>query len=72
MSLELVNTLGTFGTFVVIAATAIAAPTDVRATSGAAALQYYVGTWSCQAGAVGKPASKSTVTYTFDSGLLRK
>ena len=53
-------------------AVAVAAPDSVRAASGAAALQYYVGTWSCQAGAIGKPESKSTVTYTFDSGLLRE
>ena len=53
-------------------AVTVAAPNSVRAASGAAALQYYVGTWSCRAGAVGKLASKSTVTYTFDSGLLRE
>ena len=50
----------------------VAAPTSVRAASGAAALQYYIGTWSCRAGAIGRPASKSTVIYTFDSGLLRE
>src|ERR1700729_162821 len=50
----------------------VAAPNSVQAASGAAALQYYVGTWSCQAGAIGKPASKSTVIYSFDSGLLRE
>jgi hypothetical protein len=50
----------------------VVAPNSVRAASGAAALQYYVGTWSCQAGAIGKLASKSTVIYTFDSGLLRE
>jgi len=61
------NTLGLLA-FAVI----VAAPKSAQAAPGAAALQYYVGTWSCQAGAIGKPASKSTVTYTFDSGLLRE
>jgi hypothetical protein len=50
----------------------VAAPNSVRAASGAAALQYYVGTWSCQAGAIGKLPSKSKVTYMFDSGVLRE
>ena len=50
----------------------VAAPNGVRAASGAAALQYYVGTWSCQAGAIGKLSKKSTVIYTFDSGILRE
>lgn len=44
----------------------------VGAASGPAALQYYVGTWSCRAGVVGKPAVKSTVTYTLSSGLLHE
>jgi hypothetical protein len=61
------NILGLFA-FAVI----VAAPSGARAASGAAALQYYVGTWSCQAGAIGRPVSKSTVTYTVDSGLLRE
>ena len=50
----------------------VVAPNGVRAASGAAALQYYVGTWSCQAGAIGKPVVKSTVVYTFKSGLLHE
>jgi hypothetical protein len=53
-------------------AATVAAPNSVRAASGAAALKYYVGTWSCRAGAIGKPESKSTVTYTFDAGLLHE
>ncbi len=39
---------------------------------GAGALQYYVGTWNCMAGDVGKPASKATATFTLDSGVLRQ
>jgi hypothetical protein len=58
------------GLFALVAIAAV--PNNVRAASGTAALQYYVGTWSCQAGAVGKPASKATVTYTLDSGLLHE
>ena len=61
------KTLGLFA-FAVI----FAAPNCAGAASGAAALQYYVGTWSCQAGAIGKPARKSTVIYAFDAGLLRE
>jgi hypothetical protein len=47
-------------------------PNGVRAASGTAALQYYVGTWSCVAGSVGEPPSKATATYTLDSGLLHE
>lgn len=35
-------------------------------------MQYYVGTWSCQAGPIGSTASKSTATYSLDSGVLRE
>ncbi len=53
-------------------AVTVAAPNSVLAAPAAAALQYYVGTWSCRAGTTGKLTIKSTVTYTFDSGLLRE
>jgi hypothetical protein len=49
-----------------------AGPASAQPATGMAAMQYYVGTWSCQAGVIGKLASKSTVTYTLDSGLLRE
>lgn len=39
---------------------------------GAGALQYYVGSWSCEAGVPGKPPSKAMATYTLDSGVLRE
>jgi hypothetical protein len=61
------NILGLFALAIIAAV-----PTTARAASGTAALQYYVGTWSCQAGTIGKPASKATATYTLDSGLLRE
>lgn len=35
-------------------------------------LQYYVGTWTCQAGVSGKPPSNATATYTLDNGVLRQ
>jgi hypothetical protein len=57
---------------VLAVAVIVTLPTGVRAASGAAALEYYTGTWSCRAGVIGKPTSKSTVTYTFDSGLLHE
>jgi hypothetical protein len=61
----------------VIFAALLAAPTSAQMMSaqsmpGAGALQYYVGTWACEAGTVGKPASKATATYTLDSGVLRQ
>lgn len=57
-----------FFVFVLIAA----GQANVGAAPGAAALRYYVGTWSCRAGVIGQPAVRSTVTYTFDSGLLHE
>lgn len=39
-------------------------------SGGMSAMQYYVGTWNCSAGSIGKPASKATATYTYDSGML--
>ena len=61
------KTLALFALIVVVAG-----PASARAESGAAALQYYAGTWSCRAGVIGRPAVKSTVTYTFNSGLLHE
>jgi hypothetical protein len=34
-----------------------------------AAMQYYVGAWTCAA--VGEPDSSSTATYTIENGVLR-
>jgi hypothetical protein len=63
----LYKTLGLFALVVIVAE-----PASVRAAPGAAALRYYVGTWSCRAGVIGQSTVKSTVTYTFDSGLLHE
>lgn len=40
--------------------------------TGMAAMQYYVGTWSCLAGPPGTPPSTATATYSIDSGVLRE
>jgi hypothetical protein len=61
------KTLGAFALALVFAT-----PAAAQATTGTASLQYYVGTWSCQAGSVGQPPSKATATYTLDSGVLRE
>jgi hypothetical protein len=50
----------------------VVAPAAAQSTGGMAAMQYYVGTWSCMAGNVGQPPSKATATYTIDSGLMRE
>ena len=39
---------------------------------GMAAMQYYVGAWSCTAGNVGQPLVKATATFTIDSGLMHQ
>jgi hypothetical protein len=48
------------------------APASAQSMTGMAALQYYVGTWSCMAGPVGSPPSTATATYTIDSGVMRE
>lgn len=50
----------------------LAAPAAANPSTGMAAMQYYVGTWSCMAGNVGQPLSKATTTFTIDSGLMRQ
>ncbi len=52
-------------------AVAVGAPAAAQSATGMGALQYYVGTWSCEAGTVGQPATKATATYALDSGVLR-
>ncbi|MGA8535044.1 MAG: hypothetical protein WB615_13130 [Candidatus Tumulicola sp.] len=59
-------------TFVTLAfGLAVTAPAGAQPVTGIAAMQYYVGTWSCTAGPVGSPPSSATATYTLDSGVVR-
>jgi hypothetical protein len=53
-----------------ILAVGVAAPAAAQPPAGMGAMQYYVGTWSCVAGNVGRPPSKATVTYAITFGLM--
>lgn len=46
-------------------------PMSAQSASGMAAMQYYVGSWSCTGGMVGDP-SHASVTFTMDNGILRQ
>ena len=50
----------------------VAAPVSAQPATGMAAMQYYVGHWSCMAGGVGSPMSPGTLTATMDAGILRE
>lgn len=50
----------------------VAAPASAQPAGGMAAMQYYVGHWSCMAGSVGKPLGPATLTATMDAGILRE
>jgi hypothetical protein len=54
----------------VVLAVGFSAPAVAQSPAGMAAMQYYVGTWSCVAGNVGQTPSKATVTYALTSGLM--
>lgn len=59
--------------FALLAALAVALATPVATRSaGMDEMQYYVGTWACQAGEPGKAPSHATATYTLDGGVLRQ
>lgn len=51
---------------------AFAAPAGAQSAAGMGAMRYYVGTWSCVAGPIGRPPVKATATYSLDSGILRE
>jgi hypothetical protein len=53
-------------------AISIAVPAAGKSATGMAAMQYYVGTWSCTGGPLRNKPVHATVTYTLDSGLLRQ
>lgn len=62
----------TFITAILFAALALAAA--AATDPGVAALQYYVGTWTCSEGEIGQPSSTSTstATFTMQSGVLNE
>lgn len=45
-----------------------AAPAGAQTPSGMAAMQYYVGTWTCSA--AGEPDSNATSTYAIENGTM--
>lgn len=47
------------------------APSAAQSATGMAAMQYYVGAWSCMAAPTGQPKQKATATYSMDDGVLR-
>jgi hypothetical protein len=55
-----------------VLALVLTASARATADTGAAGLQYYVGTWACTAGPPGATPSAARVVYTLDSGVLRQ
>ena len=47
------------------------APSAAQSATGMAAMQYYVGSWSCTGASAGKAPSKATLTYSMDDNVLR-
>ena len=47
-------------------------PAGAQSTTGMAAMQYYVGTWSCSAGTVGSSPLKTIETYAIESDIMRE
>ena len=56
--------LGTLITAAILPASAQTNPME--------AMQYYVGTWSCDVTPPGKPTQHATATHTLDDGVLRE
>jgi hypothetical protein len=48
------------------------APLGAQSASGMAAMQYYVGSWSCVGTQTGQQPTKATLTFTLDDSLLRE
>ncbi len=57
---------------VFILALVAAAPAVAQPTGGMSAMGYYVGTWTCVAGPVGKPQANATATYVMNGGVLNE
>lgn len=47
-------------------------PIAAQSASGMAAMQYYVGSWTCHGGMTADPPTKATSTYTMDGNVLRQ
>lgn len=62
----------TRGLVLLALAVGFVAPASAQPMTGMAAMQYYVGTWSCTAGPIGSTPVNATATYTVDSGVLRE
>jgi hypothetical protein len=58
-------------TFLFAFVLAAIAPMSAQSASGMAAMQYYVGSWSCTGGMIDDPTHAS-VTYTMDNGILHQ
>ena len=43
-----------------------------RSATGMTAMQYYVGTWSCNGGTVGKQPGHATLKYTMNGNVLQQ
>jgi hypothetical protein len=59
---------------ILVIATATLALTFVlpaRSATGMSAMQYYVGTWSCTGGTIGKKPLHATINYTMDGKVLQ-
>jgi hypothetical protein len=55
----------------VAASLTLAATLPARSATGMEAMQYYVGTWSCTGGLIGKQPFHFTVTYAMNGAILR-
>jgi hypothetical protein len=57
---------------IALLAAAALAPTAARSANQMAAMQYYVGSWTCVGGVVGKKSTTANVRYWLDNGLMRQ
>jgi hypothetical protein len=53
------------------ASLALVVALPARSATGMEAMQYYVGTWSCTGGVVGKPPGHATLKYTMNGDVLQ-
>jgi hypothetical protein len=50
---------------------ALALAQPARSATGMSSMQYYVGTWSCTGGPIGKKPLHATIKYTLDGNILQ-